>query len=227
MLRFRVVGVASIAVVIACADGPVAPPAMTPVSEPVTSDPPSNLREITLSLVGRGFTTEWHTSSPTGDRVIITTDIEAATRALITGLPVDTLLAISFSGVPALGRLDMTPPTTVRIQDVSPGIPLIFFEGSPSRVELMFFARHSAFPVQELIQAQPAALEVTNYVAPSRFASDGLVQGKISFLAAEYYREWAPDGAITIRERAEQVLINAGFEVQLTHRIREVGAPGS
>jgi hypothetical protein len=219
-MKKRAFGLASAAVVAACADGPV-----SPATEAATSTPPAaeadsvRTREITLSLVGRGTTTEWRTETPTGAEITVTTEIEAATRELVVGEPVDTLLAMSFAGLPALGSLTMTPPA-VNIQEVAPGIPIIFFEGSPTRLELAVFVRQSGFPARQFVQVEPATLEVSEYVASEARGATGLLKGLITFTAEEYYREWAHDGAITMRKSPGQVRVTAHVAVQMGHRVR-------
>ena len=225
MVQKRMLGLASAAVVVACADAPVSPAKDATQSPPVVeSDPAAPVREITLSLLGRGTTTEWTSETPSGAEITLTTEIEAATREIVVGEPVDTLLAISFSGAPALGRLTMTPPT-VLVQDVAPGIPIIFLEGSPSRLELAVFIRQSGFPARQFVQTEPATLEVVEYVAPARQAADGRLRAQITFVADEYYREWSPDGSISVRRANGKVRIKAHLTVQLAHRVREAMEP--
>ena len=226
-MRKRVATIALAAAVLSCADGPVEPrrnaeSETPPVSE---SNPLSPAREITLSLVGRGWTIESRVETTSGEQRILSTTLEAATRAIVVGQPVDTLLAIAFPGAPAAGDLMLTPPTTVTIKDVAPGIPIIFFEGSPGRLELLVFTRASGFPLRQLVQAEPATLTVTELVAPEPLRDNGRLEGRIDFLAEEYVREWSPDGAISIRKNAGRVRVTANIEVQLEHRIRQVQAP--
>jgi hypothetical protein len=229
MWKFRMLTLASAAAVISCSDGPAAPSSRLPVSpDPpgVQSDPLSPIRNVTLTLTGRGTITDWRVQTPAGEQRTLGTVIEAAPRAIITGYPVDTLLDIAFSGVPALGDLALAPPT-VTIRDVSPGIPIVFLENSPHRLELLIFTRFSGFPARQFIQVEPAALDVTEYVAPDLLGSNGLLKGRIEFLAEEFYREWAPDGSITIHKVAGKTRITAQFTVQMNHRVRKVDhAPG-
>jgi hypothetical protein len=179
-------------------------------------------REVVLSLVGRATTTEWQVRTPTGEHKSLNTVIEVATRPLVTGMPVDTLLAITISGAPTTGDLLMTPPTSITIRDVSPGIPIIFLEDSLGRVELMVFTRYTGFPAREFLQVEPATLRITGYVAPDPLSKNGLIRGTIDFMAEEYYREYAPDGAATIRKRDGKTRIQAAFEAQVEHRVRVV-----
>ena len=223
--RFMVL--ASAATAVACADGPVGPSLRAPDTVPpaAESDPLTPVRTVSLSLVGRGTTFEYRTRTPSGEQRTLSTVIEAASREIVVGEPVDTLLAIAFPGVPATGNLVMTPPTAVTIRDVSPGIPIIFFEGSPGRLELVVFTRFSGFPARQFVQAMPATLRITEYVAPGPLGDDGRVVGEIDFLADEYYREWAPDGAITVRQRTGNVRVKAQFQVRLHHEVRIVEPP--
>lgn len=230
MLHPYLLATASAAVMMAaCADAPVSPVAES--SPPRQSQtPPQTTQDLALTLYGIGGTTEFTVQTPTGEQRSVASFFAASPQDLPVGVRRDTTLQFLFSGFPTVGERSISPPTLqVKYFDGKPFLltgtltPNGGTLGTPDLVLFIWPAR-APFPVRELVQSEPATLTITQYAPADPLSDNGTLRGHVSFTADEWVREWAPDGAATIRNTGNKVRVNAEFRVTWRHRVQTIDA---
>jgi hypothetical protein len=223
--RLRCVALATLALSIgACSDAPTAPAVQNNQTNSggkgTTATPVVNAPIELLHLTGGGFVTESYVYAHGETLHGFSSSILAATGPMtepngkccrVMG---DTVLQITFGGVPTVGGLEMT-----RISIELPDEPYAF---GNSDVLLML---KDGRKMRYYVPMTPPTLEVISYTAPVG-TTQGSLHGRISFEAAGYLQEHSPLGStVTVVKLEGTTSVRAEFTTPMRYQFRELTIP--
>jgi hypothetical protein len=231
----RVATVIVAALLAACADGPSAvlsPDDRDEANSGVVAEP---IRELSLTLYGRGMTIETFLETSAGEKRSLSSTIVGSTRDVPVGVPRDTTLQYLFAGEPAIGEYTL-PAQSVEVMYFGWNPMLVHKEGDENAYtagtpNLMLFSWPQGVPApaREVVQSEPATVTITEYRAPTIDRADGMLRGTIAYVGEEWMRVWAPDGRATMHRTGVRYRIVATMDVtwERSNRHIEPPAPGS
>ena len=233
MANSRVATLMAAALLGACADGPTAIQSRDPPGEPSSGTVAGSIRDLSLTLYGRGMTIETFLETPYTQSRTVSSTIVGSTRDVPVGVPRDTTWQYLFDGEPAVGEYTL-PAQSVEVMYFGPHAMLVhkegdangFTAGTPS---LMLFSWPQGVPApaREVVQSEAATVTISAYRAPSGNHANGVLRGTIVYVGDEWIREWERDGRATMRPTGVKYRIVASVNVTWERATRHIEPPAA
>ena len=226
--RLRSVALAALATTIgACSDaatGPAISKSPTSTDQPggtgTASAPVVNSPIDLLRLTGGGFVTEYYvyareqTIHEFASSILAATGPMTETNGKCCRVMGDTILQITFKGVPAEGGKQLS-----RISIELPGEPYAF--GNSDVLLMLKDGRNMRY----YVPTTPPTLEVLSYTAPVG-TTQGSLHGRITFEAAGYFQEHSAFGStVTVTPIPGTTTVRTEFVTPMRYQFREITIP--